>query len=162
MTAKAVKTSERRSRRAVIKCRNVAEFLSLQSSLWHPINFGHVAYRGVPDSRFGLRPVIGRNQWIRNGKTDPSQLLNTEWALLTDFKRRAPAHVTGATPMGDLDWLCLGRHHGLETRLLDWTTNPLIALFFAANSEMDTKFTVYTYWYNGHSGDDGTMSLKAL
>lgn len=50
---------------------------------------------------------------------------------------------TDARPKNDKEFLFLAQHYGLPTRLLDWTYNPLIALYFACCSNFDKDGIVY-------------------
>jgi hypothetical protein len=81
-------------------------------------------YRGQAQD-WPLIPSIAR---VGRGGFD--DLLEFEQMILSEFKRLAsPYYSSPPSSMGE--WVLHAQHHGLPTRMLDWTTNPLKALYFA-------------------------------
>lgn len=97
-------------------------------------------FRGVSDKSYQLIPSIGRD----TEKNTNGDIETVEFDLLEEFKRlSAPILSIGETPKSDFDWLFLAQHYGLPTRLLDWTTNPLVALYFAVEKDDHIDAGVY-------------------
>jgi hypothetical protein len=91
-------------------------------------------FRGQNNEKHGLLPTIGRTNFYKlGGKLIERFTDDQEQALLNRFKRYA--YAIKERNMSDWEALFLARHHGLPVRLLDWTSNPLVALYHAVICE---------------------------
>lgn len=95
---------------------------------------GEIYFRGQNNQSYSLKPTAGRSDFYKhNGKSMAPLTFEQERNLLHRFKRYAYNHVQKI--LNDWEALFLARHHGLPVRLLDWTSNPLVALYHAAICE---------------------------
>lgn len=118
-----------------IKINSLQKFIDEVESI-DLLGYDIVIYRGQMEN-FPLLPSIAR----KNSRFDST---NIEKEMLDELQRRSPLLMRN-TPTNKWDWLVFAQHFGLKTRLLDWSSNPLIALWFACESYDKNKDDCYVY-----------------
>lgn len=94
-------------------------------------------YRGVSNHEYPLLPSLFRHADVESADVRERNLM---WV----FKTHAKPHLQN-TPENEVEWLAIAQHHGLPTRLLDWSLSPLIACFFAVQSLSKADGAIYIY-----------------
>jgi hypothetical protein len=112
----------------------VKTFAELHVVLGHHRRDAGWMYRGHADPRWRLVPRAGREPL--DGRAD--EIFFRRW-------RGEAAQLVDREPVDDWEWLAIAQHHGLATRLLDWTMRPLAAVWFAVADPGDGESAVYAF-----------------
>lgn len=126
----------------VVRLDSVGKYMAHISETLIDVQGGWV-YRGQRGD-WDLLPKIMRPEFTAWRPPTAPALHTREKRIMDDFRNLARPHFV-LNPVCELEWLALAQHHGLATRLLDWTTNPLVALFFAV-SEADCNNNDSVVW----------------
>ena len=110
-----------------------AEFIAAVESAKTAINGRELWFRGISKVTHKLVPSLFRHPT----KITIDDISSLESEIYQEFTFRSPSY--DAVKRDDWDRLFLMQHYRSPTRLLDWTSSPLVALFFAVSHATDNN-----------------------
>ena len=126
-------------------------------SILDQVNYSTL-FRGVPNSDYRLIPSLFRHKNFAEDTlhippfmyTKEGDARTRENALMWLFKTRAVQYLD-RLPQSEIEWLTVAQHHGLPTRLLDWSLSPLVAIYFAVSQDPNNDGALYVFYSSGFS-----------
>lgn len=134
-----------------MKIKNISDFILELQNIPKPRG-SELFFRGHTDIEYKLIPSIYRNK----------NLITNEHNLFKEFILRTPNDFLN--DKSALEKLVKMQHYGLPTRILDITTNPLVALYFAceSNDKKDSQVIIFKIPKNSIKYfDSDTVSILA-
>jgi len=108
----------------------------------HFLRNQHFCFRGESKLEYQLLPSLYRKtKGLAGEKLYLSR--NSETKIIREFMTEAAGFVNSISVDDTFTWIEYAQHFGVPTRLMDWTSNPLIALYFACSSNQSMDGRVY-------------------
>ena len=105
------------------KITSVSQYLAIINAVKY---CDSLVYRGMQNLDWKLEPSLCRNHHY---------IADIEHQMIEDFICSSPREFEGLS--NSFDVVAKMQHYGLPTRLLDFTTNPLVALYFACEQAVN-------------------------
>jgi hypothetical protein len=116
-------------------------FAAMETAKLTNPHHAHLRYwfRGHSKDNWDLRPRVFRPEFVSSA--DESKRLKKEQHLAQEFRVNSAGLLRGGAD--DAELYFLQQHYRMPTRLLDWSDNPLAALFFAVTEDLEVPGTLF-------------------